>query len=436
MMAGQQLWAGSAVVDITPPLGVDVPGSFSKRTAQTVHDPLYATALVLRNAQSAVAFVSCDLIAIDAETVRLIRERVSQSCEIPAAQIHISATHTHAGPQVVHAFYEVGEVDANYLEHLTRQMASAIILASESASEARIGFGQGREPTLVFNRRLLAADGTFYMNFSLTNTYVEELRLRTLGPVDPTVDLMRVDKADGTPLAVFVNYGLHNAVVGGDLISAGFPGTLRSLLCKALGDVAVLFSEGPCGNVNHIDITSDRWRKSHEESARIGTVLAGEVLKIWANVQTTSEIEIRAASSVLMIPERPVGGAVDDGPVAYGHDNELIRTQYQREREAISAQPLAEVPVEIAAVVLNNALFLTDPAELFVEYGLAMRQASPFAYTFPLSLTNGYVGYVCTPQAFEEGGYEPRRTVSSSRLATDAGERILQESLRLMAALQ
>jgi hypothetical protein len=35
-------------------------------------------------------------------------------------------------------------------------------------------------------------------------------------PVDPTVTVIRVDKADGTPLAVVVNYACHPVVFGSD----------------------------------------------------------------------------------------------------------------------------------------------------------------------------------------------------------------------------
>jgi hypothetical protein len=435
-MADQRLWAGSAVVDITPPLGIAMPGSFTERTARTVHDPLYANALVLRNSQNAVAFVSCDLIAIETETVAAIRNLASQASAIVPTQIHISATHTHAGPQVVRAFYGVGEIDAHYQELLVRQVASAVILAAERAAEARIGFGRGQEPSLVFNRRLAGVDGSVFMNFNTPKAQVGELGLRTLGPVDPAVDLIRVDRADGTPLAVFVNYGLHNAVAGGDAISAGFPAAMRTLLRKSLGDITVLFAEGPCGNVNHIDVENEVQFAGHEEAARIGTVLAGEVLKVWANVRPVPEVEIRATSSLLRISDRPLTGEVDHGPHAFGNDREVIRAQYGREHEALLARPIEQVPVEVAAVALNEAVIVTNPSELFVEFGLAMRRQSPFPYTLPISLTNGYVGYVCTQQAFAEGGYEPRRTVFTSRLATDAGDKILQESLRLISTLK
>jgi hypothetical protein len=435
-MADQRLWAGRAVVDITPPHGIAIPGSFTQRTARTIDDPLYASALVLRNSQNAVAFVSCDLIAIESETVAAIRALAGQASGILPTQIHISATHTHAGPQVVRAFYEVGEVDPHYQELLVRQVASAVILAAEGVTEARIGFGHGQEPTLVFNRRLAGDDRRAFMNFHVPKAQTRELGLRPLGPVDPAVDLIRVDQADGTPMALFVNYGLHNAVVGGDSISAGFPAAMRTLLRKSLGDITVLFSQGPCGNVNHINIGNYYQLGGHEEATRIGTVLAGEVLKVWANVSTTPEVEIRATSSLLKIAERPLNGLVDDGPHAFGNDHETIRSQYAREREAILARPIEQVPVEVAAVALNDAVVVTNPSELFVEFGLAMRRQSPFPYTLPISLTNGYVGYVCTEQAFVEGGYEPRRTVFTSRLATDAGDRILQESLHLISALK
>jgi hypothetical protein len=47
------------------------------------------------------------------------------------------------------------------------------------------------------------------------------------------------------------------------------------------------------------------------------------------------------------------------------------------------------------------------------------------------SLANEWIGYVPTAQAFVSGGYEPR-TARSSKLALDAGQRILETSLKAL----
>ncbi|HQK92456.1 MAG TPA: hypothetical protein PLD23_03070, partial [Armatimonadota bacterium] len=67
------LQAGFARVDITPPLGSEIPGGFSKNFAQGVHDPLWVEAAVIRNGTIALALVGVDLIMLPGDVVTKAR---------------------------------------------------------------------------------------------------------------------------------------------------------------------------------------------------------------------------------------------------------------------------------------------------------------------------------------------------------------------------
>ncbi len=92
------LRVGVAEVDITPPLGFPMAGYYFERLAEGTIDPLKAKALVFRTERSAAALVVCDLIGIATDLKQVIRQRASEKTGIPAAQIVISATHTHTAP--------------------------------------------------------------------------------------------------------------------------------------------------------------------------------------------------------------------------------------------------------------------------------------------------------------------------------------------------
>src|SRR5947209_2082832 len=55
--ASDQLQAGMAEIDITPPIGFRMAGYFNERFATGIHDPLKAKALVLRQGRRQVALV-------------------------------------------------------------------------------------------------------------------------------------------------------------------------------------------------------------------------------------------------------------------------------------------------------------------------------------------------------------------------------------------
>jgi hypothetical protein len=143
-------------------------------------------------------------------------------------------------------------------------------------------------------------------------------------------------------------------------------------------------------------------------------------------------------SVVRQIPDRPYDAAefvYDNGRGSDARAREHFRRRYTPEEVAVREKGAVPCDVEFQAIAFGDVAIVTNPAELFSIYGVRIKQASPFKVTFVSSLTNGYCGYVPTVEAFRHGGYETYRTVFTSRLAKDAGDRILQVSIDLLRAV-
>jgi neutral ceramidase len=57
-----------------------------------------------------------------------------------------------------------------------------------------------------------------------------------------------------------------------------------------------VFTNGAAGNINHIDVMTQRLQKGHEEAARIGTVLADDVLKTYARLKPAKGVALGFAA--------------------------------------------------------------------------------------------------------------------------------------------
>jgi hypothetical protein len=179
-----------------------------------------------------------------------------------------------------------------------------------------------------------------------------------------------------------------------------------------------------------------KWAPEHY--AGIATGLTGTVLQITACMQYPPVERIDISTYLLRLPERPYRDfdtQVDD---TFGSATNLFFGVYksarQREEQALAAGGRLPVhDLSLTALRLgDDVAILTNPAELFCEFGLEIKQNSPVKYTLVSELTNGAMGYVPTRQAFEEGGYEIRKLAGNSFLAMDAGERIVDASLSLL----
>ena len=87
-------------------------------------------------------------------------------------------------------------------------------------------------------------------------------------------------------------------------------------------------------------------------------------------------------------------------------------------------------------ISFGDVAIVTSPAELFVEFGIEIKEQSPFEVTLVAELANGYCGYVGPEAAFEQQGYEVHRTLYTCRLAKDSGRRMTDMSIQILEDLQ
>jgi hypothetical protein len=234
---------------------------------------------------------------------------------------------------------------------------------------------------------------------------------------------------------------MHLDTVGGLQLSADYPYTLRRLLGEFKGeDMVTVFTIGTAGDINHVNVKWANPQKGHGEAARIGTILAAEVLKTFERLETLESQRLAVRSEIVNLPLP----GLDPGDVEKAHE---VAARHRDKKspqptflETVKAYKVLDVadregkPLEAEVQVISlgqDIAWVALPGEIFVEIGLAIKAAAPFKYTIIAELANGSVGYVPTKRAYAEGNYEP----VSARCAEGSGEMLVDSALRMLREL-
>jgi hypothetical protein len=440
-----ELRAGAAQIAITPPVGIGLAGYYFERGADGTNDDLFSKALVLEVDGSKAAFVALDLISTTRPMVEAARREIERATAILGANVMISATHAHTGPVLVERGQREdaqgggAQMTQKYSSGLPALIAESVRLAAQRLEPARASAAVVLEPNLSFNRRFHMRDGSVGWNPGKLNTNI----VRVAGPIDPEVGVIYFEASPGRapakPLATYVNFAMHPDTVGGAKFSADYPGALARRLAEYKGpDMLTLFANGACGNINHVNVNWAERQNGPQEAARLGTILAGNVFKAWMQLKPVAPGALRVSTEIvkLPLPELKPGDAerARETVLRYGmKDNrgfmEKVEAYKILDVAAREGQP-HEVEVQVIALGVDVA-WVSLPGEIFVELGLAIKQASPFRHTFIAELANGSIGYIPNRPAYLEGNYEP----ISARCAAGSGELLVESAVRQLRAL-
>jgi neutral ceramidase len=441
--SAEELYAGAAVADITPPVGYRMCGYFSERLSTGTLDPLQAKALVLKQGKVQAALVCCDLAGIPREVSQKVRQRASEKTGIPADHIAIAATHSHTGPlyygalrkhfhdQAVakHGSDPYEKVD--YPAQLVERLVEAIVQAHSAARPVRLEAGLAEERRLSFNRRFHMKDGSVRFNPGQLNPDI----VRVAGPIDPDVGIVKLSgMEDNKALAALTVFAMHLDTLGGTQYSGDYPRYLSDRLQEVLGKQAVsLFGAGTCGDINHVDVT----KKDRRKTAQIGNLLAdtvvGHLPKLAAATPSLAVRSGKVNAPLQKYSPEQIGRAEKNMSLIGTRELSFLEQVQAYKIMALQLLPSETLPIEVQAFRLSDDLaIVTLPGEVFVELGLAIKRASPFKTTLVIELTNDAPGYIPTRKAFAEGSYE---TVNS-RVQPGGGELMADLAIKLLKELK
>lgn len=437
------LSAGVARVDITPQLPIDLVG-YSRRVAPAseIRAPLTATALVIRSEATTAAIVAVDVPIIVPEDADRLREEIGREIGAPPDHVMVSVSHTHAGPMTRATGIKIGgsqrERSANeltFIEQLPLKLVTVAGMAASLAEPVRVAAGVGTLD-LAINRRQKNAEDRMILGWNPDK------------PVDREVGVVRLDRLDGTMLAVIANYACHPVVVGPEdlAVNPDFPGPMRDLVESTTGAIC-LFLQGACGNLLPLEGFFDHGGPEVDFGRRLGV----EVLHVLESIDpvqreirqveygSVTPITLQRRVPVEPQPEQPLVVASRSvqlplKPIPSIEELEVERDGYQQsldQARAVGADQVVwnpieyhlnwaddaiaqmrnglatpEVPAFLQAIRIGDAVITSMPGEAFSELAIEVKHRSAAATTLFAAYTNGVLTYLPTAEEYAHGGYE------------------------------
>lgn len=391
-------------VDITPADSQMLLG-YQARKSIGVHDHIFHRIIVLDDGVTQFFLVSSDICEFSPSQYDRIAAQLKKQLGINPKNLWWATTHTHAAPEVgppglAEAF--LGDrykhkFDANYQALIERTMIEGIKECLQKLTPARLGIGWGFSQANI-NRRAIDSEGK------------ATLGLNPDGPVDRRIGLMRLDKEDGTPLALIANYPIHGTVMSGAnlLISGDAPGIVSEYVEQKLG-VPLVFINGAMGNLAPIYSVYPDPRSGHLNQFRV--LLGDKILAANKMISTTTnEVTLTTGALIVETPRKAGMGWTSD----LGDYTRTTKTGVN----------LVKLPVRFLKINDDVAIW-SAPLELFCEISNEIRDSSPFPFTFYFGLTNGWLGYLLPESEFKYGGYEPDVSPYTPSAAKDLTESVV-----------
>jgi hypothetical protein len=273
-----QLKAGTAKVDIT------------NTDAGLVNDPLYAKALALDDGSTKMVIITLDVVAIEEigpiknGYLAKVRSQIQKDLGVKPSNVLINVSHCHG-------------IVREDVDQLTVQ---AVKKAFANMSPVDIGVGKGHEDRIMENRRFKMKDGS-QTDMRRAYSLPPDEQIAQVGPVDPEIGILRLDKKNGETLAVVYNFAMHpieGVPNGGN--TADVIGFASKVIEQNLSEgTMALFLQGCGGDINPV---SYKGVDNPPDAEPLGNMLGLSVLKALKNIHSTKIEKIKLINETMDLP--------------------------------------------------------------------------------------------------------------------------------------
>jgi neutral ceramidase len=390
------LWkAGSARVIITPEENIWMAGYGGRDhpSEGKLHD-LWAKALAVEDTEgNRGVLVTTDILGFPKGVSDRIRDRIEKRYGINRAQIILNSSHTHTGPVLSEALYDIYPLDDgerekidHYSDILEDKVVALVGDALNSLRPAHIYSNNGVVRFQV-NRR--------------NNSEALINKLTSLnGPNDYAVPVLKVENEEGRIIAVAFGYACHPTVLSFYNWSGDYPGFAQLELENLYPGINAMFFQGGGADMNPLP------RRTVELAKQYGRELAAAVDRVLNEDMKELVPRLKTAYGEVALS---MSGLPDTGTLEKLAENssgyqkrwaERLLGKLKRGESLTGSYPY---PVQLWQV--GDQKIVTLGGELVIDYTIRLKQI--FGQDlFVMGYTNDVMSYIPSVRILREGGYE------------------------------
>ncbi|WP_276360431.1 neutral/alkaline non-lysosomal ceramidase N-terminal domain-containing protein [Daejeonella sp. H1SJ63] len=387
--------AGVSSVIITPEQSLWMAG-FAHRTSPSdgkLHE-LWAKALVIEDASGKQAvLITTDLSGIPKSISDSIRNRLERRFKFSRSQIIFNTSHTHSGPVLVDALWDLYPLDdtqkqriTSYTKKFELQIESIVRKALSSMKPVNISSENGITRFAV-NRRN-----------NIENQIDAQTDLK--GPSDYAVPVLKVSDQKGKILALAFGYACHNTVLHGYEWSGDYAGYAQIALEKSHPGATALFFQGCGGNQNALPRKSVPLARQYggELALAVDAVLDGKMKNLEPKLQTAySEVSLELENA----PTKEELANIASKESGYIKNWALNMIKRANNGEVF----IRTYPYPVQFWKLGDQAIVALGGEPVVDYAINMKKILG-PDLFVMGYSNDVMAYIPTAEILREGGYE------------------------------
>lgn len=362
--------------------------------AQGKYSELWVKVLAFEDQQGNTAvLLTSDLLGIPGKMSEKIRTALYQQYGLTKTQVILNSSHTHSGPVLEAALYDIYPLNEQQLQHISDYSQHLEQDIVESVGRAL----ENRKPSRVY-----AGNGTARFQVNRRNNKESEIHLLTelKGPIDHAVPVIKVTDLQGRLTAILFGYACHPTVLSQYSWSADYPGYAQETLEANHPGAMALFFQGAAGDQNPLP------RRTLPLARQYGKELAASVERVLEEDMKSLDPDLSYAYEEIDLALNPPMSR-ETLEIMIANESGYMKRWAERmlEEQQQGLIPASSYPFPIQVWELGEQVLFSMGGESTIGYANRLK-AKYGPEVFVLAYSNDVMGYIPTEIILQEGGYE------------------------------